>query len=121
LIRFRPDGTLDRTFGDEGIVVSFVGWSVRTLAIDGRGRIVVSGVPYKEGGEGSLADLDDFIVARYTARGELDPTFGTVRSTMEAVEVMWALAVQPDGRIVVAGQSGRTFSEQTGFALARLR
>lgn len=106
LIRFRQDGSLDRTFGDGGTVVSEVGYGVRRITIDRAGRIVVTGSGY---------DLNDFVVARYTARGRLDARFGAVTTDLGAAEVMWAVAAQRDGRVVVAGQSGPT------FALARYR
>jgi uncharacterized delta-60 repeat protein len=120
LIRFRRDGSLDRTFGEGGTVVSFVGWGARAVAIDAQGRIVVSGVPYKDGNEG-LANLNDFTVARYLPNGALDRSFGAPTADAGAVEYMWALALQPDGRVVLAGQSGRSASEDIDFALARFR
>lgn len=112
LLRFRRNGSLDRTFGDGGIVVSEVGFGVRAIAIDRRGRIVVAGASY---------GLDDFTVARYTARGQLDASFGAVATDFSAFETPWAVAIQPDGRIVAAGQSGRTISAETDVALARYR
>jgi uncharacterized delta-60 repeat protein len=68
LVRYLPDGSLDATFGDGGKIVTPFGGSVdvQSLAIDARGRIVAVG-----GGAGFFA------IARYTANGALDPTFGT--------------------------------------------
>jgi uncharacterized delta-60 repeat protein len=97
-VRFRADGRVDRTF------VSEVGFGVRAITIDRRGRIVVTGASY---------GLKDFTVARYTEQGRPDASFGAVTTDLGGAEDMWAVAVQPDGRVVVAGHSG------PDFALAR--
>ncbi|MBL8829753.1 MAG: peptidoglycan DD-metalloendopeptidase family protein [Planctomycetaceae bacterium] len=52
---------------------------------------------------------DDLIVSRFLANGQLDPTFGTNGHTITDfgnLEVGYSLAVQNDGKILVAGQSG---------------
>ena len=56
----------------------------------------------------------------FAARGDLDPTFGSggkVRTDFGGSEIGWAVAVQRDGRVVVAG--GRSDSESDDFVLAR--
>ena len=62
-----PDGSLDRAFGRNGVVVTPFSGNVEVdaLAIDASGRIVAAG-----GGSGYFA------LARYTPNGALDPTFG---------------------------------------------
>jgi uncharacterized delta-60 repeat protein len=100
LVRFRADGRLERAS------VSEVGFGARAVTVDRSGRIVVTGAGY---------NLNDFVVARYSSLGRLDPTFGAVTADLGAAEAMWAIAVQTDGRVVAAGQSGRT------LALARFR
>jgi uncharacterized delta-60 repeat protein len=100
IVRFRPDGRF------EGASVGEVGFGARAVTLDRSGRIVVTGAAY---------DLNDFVVARFTARGRLDRSFGAPTTDLGAAEAMWALAIQPDGRVVVAGQSGKT------LALARFR
>jgi uncharacterized delta-60 repeat protein len=112
LVRYRPDGTLDETFGDGGIVrTNFtagddVAWDV---AIQADGRIVaVGGAGYGQSG---------FQVARYRRDGSLDPAFGDggrVVTRYRGANAR-AVALQPDGRIVVAGYNG------FGLALARYR
>jgi uncharacterized delta-60 repeat protein len=54
------------------------------------------------------------------ARGDLDPTFGSggkVRTDFGGSEIGWAVAVQSDMRVVVAG--GRSASEADDFVLSR--
>lgn len=112
LVRFRRDGGLDGTFGTHGVVTSEVGFGVQAVTVDARGRIVAAGAAYGRG---------DFTVVRYTPSGRLDRSFGAVTADLGAVDVMWAVAAQRNGRVVVAGQSGRNLSEDLDFALARFR
>jgi uncharacterized delta-60 repeat protein len=99
-------GDLDPTFGDEGMVVTGLGdhlgrgWD---LAIQPNGRLVVAGEVRADG----LSDFD-FLLARYTPDGSLDPTFGTngfvVTEFGESASAL-TLAIQGDGKLVAAGGS----------------
>lgn len=115
LVRYNPDGTLDQSFGEGGHVLTEVeGYTgVGAVAIDGAGRIVATG----SGEDG------DFILARYTADGALDPSFGDgglVRTDVGRGPYAYGAAgitIEPDGKIVAAGGSG---GFQSGdFVLAR--
>jgi uncharacterized delta-60 repeat protein len=112
LVRFRTNGSLDRTFGENGVAVSDVAYSVRALAVDATGRIVAAG---------ASQDLRDFVVTRLTSRGRPDPGFGAVTTDFGAYETPWAVAILPDGAVVAAGQTGRSLGVDTDFALARYR
>lgn len=119
LARYDLDGSLDPTFGGggTGIVHSdFSGGqeSVRAIVIepvDG-GRIVVGG-----------ALSGDFLVARYTAAGALDTTFGTRRAPGRVTtdiggdDLVYALAVQPADLKVVA--VGGVRSDWAAIGIAR--
>lgn len=97
------DGQLDPTFGVDGKVTTTFGgtWSDGTaVAIQPDGRIVVAGVSSPDGW------TFDFGVARYATDGSLDATFGTggvVTTDVRQYDYARAVAIQPDGRIVVAG------------------
>ena len=70
VVRYNTNGTLDTTFGNDGIVLTPITTgsgapSATDVAIDSQGRIVVVG------GDGSHFEL-----IRYTASGQLDGTFG---------------------------------------------
>nr|MBA3382698.1 hypothetical protein [Actinomycetota bacterium] len=85
------------------------------VAIQNDGRIVVGGWT------GETPD-GDFALARYNQNGVLDPTFdgdGKVTIDFGGLEHAYALAIQSDGKIVVAGES-RDESGDYDFALARL-
>jgi uncharacterized delta-60 repeat protein len=119
LVRFRADGSLDTSFGQEGVVVEAIGAGIRALAVDPAGNIVAAG---------SSSDLEDFVVARFCGRpcgpyaaGHLDPAFGAVVTDFGARENPWAVAVQPDGAILAAGETGRSLLTDVDFALARYR
>jgi uncharacterized delta-60 repeat protein len=108
LARYLPDGTLDPTFGDDGTVITDLGSEsvIEALALQPDGKIVVVG---QVGG--------DFGVARYLSHGMLDTSFngnGLATTNFGGIDRATAVALQPDGRIVVAGSTGTPFA-----ALAR--
>ena len=111
LARYTVSGRLDRTFGRKGRVLTSFGSrassSAYAVAIAPNGKIVAVG--------------PGFALARYRPGGKLDPSFGRggkvltdfgARCCAEAL----AVAIQPDGKIVVAGDS---FGAGTDFGVAR--
>jgi uncharacterized delta-60 repeat protein len=114
LVRYNADGTLDGSFGSGGKVTTNIGAAevVNAVALDGVGRIVVAGNTYGGGNSRSL-------VARYTATGAPDPSFGNggiVTAATTTFDVWNALAIDPAGRIVAAGN---VQPNGTDMALAR--
>ena len=115
LVRYRPGGRLDTTFGGDGVVITDVTPSndaVRAIAIQDDGKIVVAG----------RAD-DRFVVARYRTGGALDPSFagdGLRQTDFTArQDIASAIAIQDDGRIVVAGTGGiRSSGSNSQFVVA---
>lgn len=121
LIRLDRDGELDPTFGTGGrVLTDFAGASetIFALAIQPDGKIVAAGTTTVAG------SANDFAVARYLPDGTLDPSFGTNGKVITPIgpdsDTAYALVLQPDGKIVVGGDSNRG-SNQTGvdFALVR--
>ncbi len=108
LARFTTGGQLDSTFGTGGEVLSAMpgsGGLARAIVIQPDGKIVVFGFN-STGIKG--ASTDQGLLARFTVSGTLDPTFGNGGVVIEdqvLPEIGPTLALQPDGRIVVAGQS----------------
>src|SRR6185436_17779098 len=97
-------------FGNGGIVLTDVSGGydeARAVAIDSDGRIVVAGVS----GTGSNRN---FSIARYNIDGVLDRTFGAGGTVMtdfsDGGDVAWTLVIQPDGRILVAGEGNGDFA-----------
>jgi uncharacterized delta-60 repeat protein len=96
LVRLRRDGALDRGFGTDGIAVSSVGYGVHALALDRRGRIVTAG---------RTTSLLDFVVARFLPDGRRDRSFAATVTDFDGTDTPFRLALQRDGKIVVAGAS----------------
>jgi uncharacterized delta-60 repeat protein len=118
LARYDPDGNLDVTFGGgTGFITTDFGGDDRAnaLAVQSDGKIVVVGTSYSSGS-------GKFAVARYTANGGVDGTFGggtgKVTTTISADDAAYAVVIQPDGKIVVGGSSGNS-SAVYSFALVR--
>lgn len=98
-------GMIDTGFGSSGHVTTDFGGNdlisaPAGIAIQADGKIVAAG-------QGS-AGLD-FLVARYGADGSLDPSFngtGTVATNLVGTDRGYAVAIQPDGKILVGGRAG---------------
>jgi uncharacterized delta-60 repeat protein len=71
--RYATTGKLDKTFGAGGTVLTTLGQpaAVTSVLADADGTIVASGRTAS-----TLGGVQDLVVARYTAKGTLDPTFG---------------------------------------------
>jgi len=111
-----PPSNLDPTFDGDGIVITNInGYDAgNDLAIQTDGKIVVVGTSgtfsfgHITGPTSSDTPRKDFTVARYNTDGSLDSTFGsggTVTTVIGDDSVANAVALQPDGKIVVAGDS----------------
>ncbi len=114
------DGSLDPTFGGDGMVFTDVTPEADVpfgLAIQGDGNIVVAG-------GGALGNKSDpkFALVRYQRDGSLDPTFkgdGTVITNFTpGDDGAYSMAIDPDGNIVAAGLAGNN-TPRPRFAVAR--
>ena len=115
--RYETDGSLDLGLDEDGIITTAIaggGDEARSVAIQTNGKIVVAGTD----------DGERFAVVRYLPDGTLDPTFGTdgiARTNLTSGrDVGFDVAIQPDGRIVVAG-TARMASAHPRFAVVRYR
>jgi uncharacterized delta-60 repeat protein len=113
--RYRANGSLDPTFGLDGVVKTPLGDAYAgayAAAIQPDGKIVVAG-----------STEFYFALARYNPNGSLDPTFGMGGTVTTAVggprDRATAVALQPDGKLVVAGRAGDY--EAAVFAVARYK
>jgi uncharacterized delta-60 repeat protein len=126
--RFDVDGSLDPTFAGDGTASTIFRTGddcyeqARSVLVQSDGKIVAVGVSYCKRPEPGL-----FVLARYNLDGTPDTTFGDDGTVMtsfgdpaECHAQAEAAALQPDGKIVVAGTGGCT---QAGidprFAIAR--
>ena len=125
-VRYLANGTLDKTFGKSGVTMTaftnFIN-SPASLALQSDGKIVVAGTASSSDGT-----VSEFAVARFTAGGALDTTFGTGgKVTTNFVGVMPGgvsnpanvVLIQPDGKIVVGGGASQCAKCVHSAALAR--
>ena len=109
LARYNTDGSLDEDFGIGGRVTTALATGIReevarAVAIQRDGRIVVAGFLSIEGRP--AGDRFDFALARYNTNGTLDDTFGIDGLALSNVKGRaFAVAIQGDDKIVVAGDS----------------
>jgi uncharacterized delta-60 repeat protein len=116
--RIKPNGYFDNSFGTGGkVTVDFGGDDLaHAVALRPDGKIVVAGYTTK-GTNGR-----DFAVVRINRDGTIDSSFGAGGKTAADFggdEIGYAVALQADGKIVVAGDTtkGTNFDD---FAVARI-
>jgi uncharacterized delta-60 repeat protein len=112
---YTSSGALDTSFNATGLVTTSNGMSVKAMALQADGKIVVTGVTYN-------GSDNDFTLVRYTDAGALDTTFGGTGSVntnfgANSYDDPSGLVIQGDGKIVVAGRSSS--AGIATFALAR--
>ena len=120
LARYNPDGSLDQTFGNDGLVKTDFNEieSASAVAIQPDGKIVVAGSISRSNGS------SDFAVVRYHDDGTLDSSFGedglVTTDFYNTLDFAADLALTPNGEIVVAGTVWwRTEFLDSDFAMAR--
>ena len=111
-------GDLDLTFGSGGKVTTDFGGNRNSLglAVQADRKAVAAGTRFDPG------PSDDFVLARYTARGALDATFdrdGKVTTDFGGgSDGAHDVAIQADGKIVAAGRGIPVQGRPLDFALA---
>ncbi|MCH7225979.1 choice-of-anchor D domain-containing protein [Verrucomicrobiaceae bacterium E54] len=104
VVRYLSDGSLDTGFGSGGSVLTDIGANdyAYCVTVQSDGKILVAG--YSTG----VSAEDDFSMVRYHADGALDTTFdsdGKVTKDIGYDDRAYGVAVQPDGKIVIVGES----------------
>ena len=100
LARVNPFGSIDNSFGTNGIVITGFGTNAgaNSVTMQPDGKIVAAG--FTDG---------DFALARYSTSGSLDVGFSSdgkvTTSVGSGADVANAVAVQSDGKIVASGRS----------------
>jgi uncharacterized delta-60 repeat protein len=118
IVRYTAAGVLDGGFGAGGIVITdFFGDKdgASDIKIQTDGKIVVAG-------DAKNGAVNGYALARYDADGHTDATFGTGGKVFDGyggnLGTGNALAIQTDGKIVVAGRSG-SLGANANFGVAR--
>jgi uncharacterized delta-60 repeat protein len=111
LSRYNTDGTLDSLFGANGFIVTDILQhdfeDTRALAIQSDGKMLVAG-----SAKNPSTLLNDGYLVRYNTNGTLDSSFGTGGVVITPGNLVgdgnvwlypYDIALQPDGKIIVAG------------------
>jgi len=96
LVRYLPDGEVDESFGKVGIVTLPGFTSMRTIQVLEDGKILAGG-----------AIAPNIATAKLKSDGTLDSTFGKdgiFSSDIGGNAVLYAMQVQPDGKILLGGR-----------------
>ena len=118
LARYNANGTLDATFGTNGIVETAVGDSdeaIYSLAVQPDGKIIGAGSTISNVG------LYKNAITRYNTDGSLDNNFGGTGIVTNVLSASnneaYATAIQHDGKIVTAGYANDGTNDK--FSVAR--
>ena len=121
LARYNANGSLDNAFGSFGRVATDIASGSQDAAIgmvlQPDGKIVTAGYAVINTSSAQIA------LVRYNSNGTLDPTFGTngkvTTSIGLAISYGFSLALQTDGKMIVAGAA--LIGASAEFAAARYR
>jgi uncharacterized delta-60 repeat protein len=108
LARYNTDGSLDNTFDTDGKLTTAIGSSdeiAYSIALQTDGKIVVAG-------NSDIGGNNDFALVRYNTNGSLDNTFdgdGKLTTSIGFAQDAAGLAIQTDGKILIAGSDGSNF------------
>ena len=118
LARYKVSGALDPSFHSDGKVSTSVGPSfdgARAVAIQPNGKTVAAGFAV-------IGSKTVFALVRYKKNGQLDPKFhfdGKVTTPIGSGANASSIAIQPNGKIVVAGEA--LIGPNNEFAVARYK
>ncbi len=121
LARYNSNGTLDTSFDEDGKVVTNLNPNdddkANGLVLQSDGKIIAVGT-------NDNYNNTDFSLVRYNPNGSLDTSFGQsgilFTDINGSIDTANAVAIQPDGRIVVAGNSrAQTTGSTEDFAVVR--
>ena len=102
IARFNTNGILNNTFGNFGVITPQVGGcNCGDLALQTDGKIIVVGYSNNNG-------QYDFALNRFNTNGSLDNTFGVdgiITTSIGTESFARVVAIQSNGKIVVAGKS----------------
>jgi uncharacterized delta-60 repeat protein/uncharacterized repeat protein (TIGR01451 family) len=114
--RYRADGTIDADFGNGGLAITDLAGAydvAMAVALRSDGSIVVAGLA---GGVGPspATHPTDFAVVRYSGTGQVE---SSILTPFPYADAAYGVALQADGRIVIAGQSYQSPTASAGALL----
>lgn len=119
LTRLNTDGSLDQSFGINGVVTTTFAFAANSfdLVLQTDGKIIAVGMAVENG-------YQVFVTIRYNSDGSLDTTFGgtgiVFTNILNFNSTALAVEVQDDSKIVVGGTSRNSPPDGSALALIRL-
>ncbi len=121
LVRINTDGTLDTSFGANGVVIAMLGSnsdSISKVRLQPDGKILLACTSWAVGSSANV------MLVRYNSNGTLDTTFNstgyvTYNVGGESEEYTADVALQPDGKMVVGGHSTASFGAPSSIFVMR--
>ena len=120
--RIGPTGTIDPSYGTGGqatiaptsILPSLARLSATALAFQADGKLIIGGLASAS----TTPNFSQMLAVRFTTDGIIDPSFGVgganiLRAVSLIASGVGALAIQPDGKIVLADSSQADFARLT--------
>ena len=104
LVRYNQNGSIDYSFGINGIVITDIKSSMdigKSIAIQRDGKLIVAGFTH-------IINKFFMTLLRYDSNGDLDPTFGEsgiVITDINGRRSKMDMAIQNDGKIILVGPS----------------
>ena len=113
IIRYFPEGSVDETFAESGMLTFGPSYN-GIFFLQPDDKILIADYSFS-----------GFRVSRFLPDGSPDLSFGNLGKTVFFDEGLWSvwiysLAVQPDGKILVAGGAGNSTEKYAHFFIARL-
>jgi uncharacterized delta-60 repeat protein len=114
--RLNPDGSADKTLGEDGLVETPMGvleTTASSVVVQPDGKIAAAGTTFVADAEAPRRWYGRFAVARYTPSGSLDQSFGgdgkvttKLGTKLGLVDSRArALVLQPNGRLLAVGRA----------------
>ncbi|MEO7210009.1 MAG: T9SS type A sorting domain-containing protein [Chitinophagaceae bacterium] len=119
VLKLKPNGNLDSSFGDNGIVTQTIDKINYTSAmiLQPDGKIIVSGQPGK-----NENDYFKTFLIRFNSDGNIDSSFGDngkVITEFDEAVTSTAIALQSDGKIISGGTYGFYYLRNPPYYIAR--
>lgn len=124
IVRFNPNGTIDKTFGLVGQVASVTSGGlfdpsgvapVSSIVFQTDGKFIVAGTLTSKLINPPGSNQTGFALVRYNPNGSIDASFGTHGAVLTTFgsnpnAIAFALAIQSNGDIIAAGQAGSSLA-----------
>lgn len=125
--RFNSDGSLDTTYGTDGMTTTYLGSYfepyaiIQSVVLQPDGKFLVALSKAEQNPASPTPNSYDFVIYRFNANGGYDSDFGAegkiTTSFYNKYDEAFSMVLQPDNKIVVAGTTDTGINRD--FAIAR--